>query len=291
MKELLVISGKGGAGKTSITAALAALAGPKVLVDLDVDAPDMHLLLQPKPWRTEPFLSGNLAVTRREDCTGCGLCAELCAFGAARLDEGGLAVIDESACEGCKLCVAMCPAQAIDFPPRDCGDWHVSDTRLGPLVHALLHPGAENSGRLISLLRDQARQLAQERGLELIIADGSPGVGCPVISSLSGCNLALCVTEPTPSGLHDLGRVLELCAHFKVMAKVVVNKADLNPDMAVAIEEHCAERGLECLGRLPFDPQVVEAASRGLTIVEHDPNGPTSREMAGLWEKLGAAMA
>ena len=289
MKQLLVISGKGGTGKTSITAALAALAGDKILVDLDVDAPDMHLILNPSPRRREPFVSGAVAEVRPEDCTACGLCADLCAFEAISLDDAGIARVDGD-CEGCKVCVAMCPVQAIDFPARECGQWYVSDTRLGTMVHALLHPGQENSGLLVSLLREHARELAEHQGIELILADGTPGIGCPVISSLTGVDLALIVTEPTPSGLHDLERVVGLCEHFKVSMRVLINKADLNSAMAGRIEEFCAGKAIPCLGRLDFDPAFVEAMIQGQSIVEFAPQGSTAETIRGIWQNLSAEL-
>lgn len=290
MKQLLVISGKGGTGKTSITAALAALAADKVLVDLDVDAPDMHLLLNPSPRRREPFVSGAVAQVRPDDCTACGICADLCAYDAITQDDQGIAKVVEGDCEGCKLCVTMCPVQAIDFPARECGQWYVSDTRLGTMVHALLHPGQENSGRLVSLLREQAGNLAQLQGIELVLADGTPGIGCPVISSLTGIDLALIVTEPTPSGLHDLQRVVQLCQHFKVQMRVLINKADLNGGMAGKIEQYCADQAIECLGRLDFDAAFVEAMIQGQAIVEHQPQSPTSVRLGEIWRDLATAL-
>ncbi len=286
MKELLVISGKGGTGKTSITAALADLAEDKVLLDLDVDAPDLHLLLKPEIKRSQPFVSGHLAVVRPYDCTACGTCSELCAFDAIEQLEGVPAVIDPSVCEGCKLCVELCPEGAIDFPSRHCGDWYLSDTRFGPLVHAQLLPGQENSGRLVSMLREQARDLARAQGRDLILADGTPGIGCPVISSLSGASLALVVTEPTPSGLHDLERVLQLCRHFKVPATVLINRADLNPALADEIEDFCRQLGVTCLGRLFFDPVFVEAVVAGKVVSEQEPRGETTLQIAALWRRL-----
>lgn len=286
MKELLVISGKGGTGKTSLTAAFAALASDKVLLDLDVDAPDMHLLLRPDVKQRHPFVSGHMALVRPDDCSACGTCVELCAFGAIEQLDGVPAVVDPTACEGCKLCVELCPEGAIDFPSRHCGDWFVSDTRFGPLVHAQLLPGEENSGRLVSLLREQAKEIASAQGLDLILADGTPGIGCPVISSLSGVSLALVVTEPTPSGRHDLERVLELCGHFRVPAAVLINKADLNPALADEIDALCQRLGVTCLGRLCFDPVFVEAVVAAKVISEQEPQGETTRQVASLWRRV-----
>ena len=227
MREIVVISGKGGTGKTSVCASLAHLAQNKVVCDLDVDAPDMHILLDPQVHTREAFVSGNEAVIDRDACCRCGICFEHCRFDAVKKD-GDVYGIDPLRCEGCGVCVALCPAKAIAFPEKECGEWYVSDTRFGPFVHAQLYPGQENSGRLVTLLKQQARELAKRQGLDLVICDGSPGVGCPVISSLSGASLAVAVVEPTPSGRHDFERVAALCDHFRIPVAVLINKADLN---------------------------------------------------------------
>ncbi|MFH2127658.1 MAG: ATP-binding protein [Pseudomonadota bacterium] len=284
MPEILVISGKGGTGKTSVTGALAYLAQNKIICDLDVDAPDLHLLLQPQARQVHQFHSGNEAIINPELCTSCGLCWEKCRFEAIAPD-GEAFRVDPLKCEGCKLCVALCPAEAIDFPQRHCGAWQVSDTRMGPMVHAQLFPGQENSGRLVALLRQRARELSQENGYELILSDGPPGIGCPVISSMSGTDLAVAVTEPTPSGRHDLERVVELCRHFKVPAGVIINKCDLNLDQSRAIADYCAREGLELLAELPFDPAMVRAMVRGQVITEYQQNG-LAEDLAQAWEKI-----
>ncbi len=284
MPEILIISGKGGTGKTSLTGALAHLAQNKVICDLDVDAPDLHLLLQPQARQVHQFYSGHEAVIDPELCTACGLCQEKCRFQAIAAD-GEAFRVDPLKCEGCKLCVTLCPAGAIAFPERHCGAWQISDTRLGPMIHAQLFPGQENSGRLVALLRQQARQLSQEQGYELIISDGPPGIGCPVISSLSGTDLAVVVTEPTPSGRHDLARVVELCRHFRVPVGVIINKCDLNQEQSRAIAQDCAQEGLELLALLPFDPAVVQAMVRGKVITECQPNG-LSQELVQAWNKI-----
>ena len=213
MHEIVVLSGKGGTGKTTVCAAFAALAharGQKaVLCDLDVDVPDMHILLNPQVQQCEAFISGNTARINPDLCTACGRCAELFRFDAVHLADGVYS-IDELGCEGCGVCHKLCPVQAVEFPERHCGQWYVSETRFGPFVHAQLDPGQENSGRLVALLKRQAREKATAIGAELVLCDGSPGVGCPVISSLSGASLAVAVVEPTPSGRHDFGRVSEL---------------------------------------------------------------------------------
>ncbi len=276
MPEILVLSGKGGTGKTTLTASLAHLAMENgqdpIICDLDVDAPDLHLLLAPRPYATHEFHSGNEAIVLPEVCTGCGECVEACRFDAIEMKDG-LAVVNPFHCEGCKVCVTLCPAQAVDFPVRYCGDWYQSHCRLGNMVHAQLFPGQENSGRLVALLRQEARTMAQEQGKDLIISDGPPGIGCPVISSLSGTDMAAIITEPTQSGLHDLARVVELCRHFRVPATVVLNKYDLNLDMSNEVESYCLKENLPIAGRLPHSPKVVEAMLLGLSLSEHDPQG------------------
>lgn len=298
MPEILVISGKGGTGKTTLTAAFAHLAFESgvrpVICDLDVDAPDLHLLLAPSRKLTEAFVSGHEAVIDPEKCEACGLCAEICRFGAVLngtkgADSGGFSNseyrIDPMRCEGCKLCVVKCPAEAIDFPERMCGHWYLSGTRFGPMVHAQLLPGEENSGRLVTLLRQKAGAMAREEGRSLVLSDGPPGIGCPVISSLSGIDLAVIVTEPTPSGRHDLERIVELCDHFRVPAGVIINKQDLNPDEVAAIDRFCESRGLHQLGRIDYDPKMVDAMVRRQTITEYTDDG-IGEEIRTLWRRI-----
>ena len=284
MREIVIISGKGGTGKTTISAAFAHLARSKVICDLDVDAPDLHILLDPVIRRTTAFVSGHEAAIRQEDCARCGRCAGLCQFGAISRSEDGSFVVDALRCEGCGVCVALCPQKAIDYPEVHCGDWYVSDTRFGLMVHAQLFPGQENSGRLVSLLKAQAREEAKRLGLDTILCDGSPGVGCPVISSLSGATLAVGVVEPTPSGRHDFARVAELCRHFRVPVAVIINKADLNRQEADAIAAHCAENGHTLLGRLPFDPVVTQAMVRRQALTEFD--NPVGNSLKDMWSAL-----
>jgi MinD superfamily P-loop ATPase len=284
--EIVVISGKGGTGKTCLTGALAHLAGNAVICDLDVDAPDLHLLLTPVHERVEEFYSGHEARIDPDRCTDCGQCAERCRFKAVVRTEAGPA-IDPLRCEGCGVCVHFCPAEAIDFPEKHCGQWYLSQTRFGPLVHAQLFPGEENSGRLVTLLRQQARELAEAGGRDLILCDGAPGIGCPVISSLSGTDLAVVVTEPTPSGRHDLERVTELCDHFRIPVGVVVNKHDLNPDGTRDIEGFCAKRGYGLLAELPFDRVVIEAMLRRQVLTEYRPDGLADR-VRGAWSEIAS---
>ncbi len=248
IKEIAVLSGKGGTGKTSLVGALAAIIPDKVLVDCDVDAPDLHLLLDPQKRKTERFLGGRKAVIRAESCTACGLCREVCNFQAISEDYR----VDPFSCEGCGVCVHFCPVQAIDFPLVECGQWFVSDTRFGPLVHAQLGVAQENSGLLVSLVRQQARDLAEEQGRPLILIDGPPGIGCPVISSVTGTDAVLLVTEPTLSGLHDLNRVVELLRHFKIPGMVLINKFDLQPDVSRKIEDYARKNNLGLLGKTPL---------------------------------------
>jgi MinD superfamily P-loop ATPase len=284
MPEIVVISGKGGTGKTSLTAAFAHLAGRPVICDLDVDAPDLHILLDPVRKRSEDFVSGHEAVIDPTRCTGCGQCAQACRFGAIVPDWPRYRV-DHLRCEGCKVCVTICPAHAVDFVPRHCGEWYVSDTRFGPMVHARLFPGQENSGRLVSLLKTEARRIAEETGRELILSDGSPGIGCPVISSLAGATLAVAVTEPTPSGRHDLERVTALCDHFRIPVAVVINKCDLNPGEAERIAATALARGHALAGRLPHDPVVVTAMVARKAVTEL-PETPFAASLREIWRTI-----
>lgn len=283
MREIVVISGKGGTGKTTVSAAFAHLAENKVICDLDVDAPDLHILLEPKARETHAFVSGHKASIRHDTCLSCGKCAALCAFDAISLQNDGYAV-DPLRCEGCGVCAHLCPAKAIDFEEQHCGDWYISDTRFGLMVHALLFPGQENSGKLVSLLKAEARSLAKAQGLDTVLCDGSPGVGCPVISSLSGASLAVGVVEPTPSGRHDFQRVADLCRHFRVPLAVIINKADLNEKEADAMAEECAQRGDTLLGRLPFDPVVTRAMVARKALTEFD--NPVGNRLKDMWSAL-----
>jgi MinD superfamily P-loop ATPase len=283
MREIVILSGKGGTGKTSLTAAFAHLASGHIICDLDVDAPDLHLILQPDNRTTEHFVSGHEALIRPDDCERCGQCTAACRYDAIQGEDPP--VVNPLKCEGCKLCVALCPAQAIDFVPNHCGDWYRSTSRFGPMVHAQLFPAEENSGRLVALLRQQAKAIAEAEGLNLILSDGPPGIGCPVISALSGANLAVIVTEPTVSGRHDLERVLELCRHFKIPAGVIINKCDLNQDQAEGIEAFCQTHDLNLIGKLPHDMAFTEAMIQQLTITEFSSNG-TCEAVKAAWNNI-----
>ena len=289
MREIVIISGKGGTGKTTITAAFAHLASRKaeaMLCDLDVDAPDLHLLLAPVRHEEHDFRSGFEAVIDPALCSCCGLCAGMCRFGA--IASGPRAFhIDPMRCEGCKVCVQFCPAGAVGFAEKFCGRWYASTVRFGPMIHAQLFPGQENSGRLVALLKKEARERAKALGISLMLCDGAPGIGCPVISSLSGASLAVIVTEPTPSGRHDLERVAELCRHFRIPVAVVINKYDLNIENSANIERYCRDNGHELAGLLPHDEVVVRAMVQGKCVTELAPTA-FSEALRSAWERVAS---
>jgi len=284
MKELVVISGKGGTGKTSVTGSFAALAKNAVLADCDVDAADLHLLLNPDVRKTHEFFSGHQAIIRQDDCTGCGKCLELCRFDSVSVD-GSAFRIDPFACEGCGVCVEFCPKKAIDFPECLCGKWFFSQTRFGPMFHARLEIAAENSGKLVSTVRAQAKQFADAIQADWLIIDGPPGTGCPVIASITGTDAVLVVTEPTLSGEHDLLRVLQLARHFEIPAFISVNKWDINSEMTARIEEAASKAGATVLERIPYDASITEAQIQGKSVVELN-DGAAATSIRTLWEKL-----
>ena len=281
MKELLIISGKGGTGKTTVLGSFAVLAQNKVLADADVDAPNLHLLLSPQPVEEKDYSGAKLAVIDEAECTQCGRCEEVCEFAAIRDLH-----VDERRCEGCGTCALICPVQAITMNDQVTGRLCLSDTRYGPLAHAWLLAGAEASGKLVAEVRELAHRVAVERGAELILTDGSPGIGCPVIASLSGVDATLAVTEPTPSGLHDLERVLLVAAHFQVRSAVCVNKWDINPQLTEEIERLARAMGAVPLGRIPFDEAVAESTAEGIPVVE-TADSPAARAIKDLWADVG----
>jgi MinD superfamily P-loop ATPase len=285
VKEVVVLSGKGGTGKTSIVGSLAALAQNKVLADCDVDAADLHLLLSPSVKENHEFWSGQTAFIDEGECTRCGLCQEVCRFNAIRDFR-----VDPFSCEGCGFCYQVCPTRAISMQENLSGHWFRSDTKYGPLVHAKLGIAQENSGKLVALVRQQAKKVAEEQGLEYIISDGPPGIGCPVISSLSGASLALLVTEPTLSGIQGLGRVLDVCRHFGVSALVSINKYDLNEDNTRQIESYCLSRGVTVAAKIPYDNVVTEAQVQGVPVVEYCHNG-VSQQIRKLWMTILESLA
>ena len=276
MKEIVIISGKGGTGKTSIAASFAALAnGTAVMADCDVDAADLHLVLQPKIMQSTPFYSGHKAFIRQNDCESCGLCQRLCRFAAVSIcpnENTGLKqtyTVDPVACEGCGVCVRFCPSKAIDFPEEKCGDWYISTTRFGGMVHAILGVASENSGRLVTLVRKEAKELGVKNKADYLLIDGSPGIGCPVIASLTATDLACIVTEPTVSGLHDLKRIMKLVQQLSVRAVVCVNKWDVNPEIKEQIEAFTLEQGMTFAGGIRYDTVVTQAQRCAKTIVEY----------------------
>jgi MinD superfamily P-loop ATPase len=286
--EIAIVSGKGGTGKTVLTSSLAFLADNKVTADCDVDAPDMHLLLQPEIKHEENFAGANIARIDEHKCTHCGKCAEVCRFGAVvagEADDNTGYGIDPLECEGCGVCVWVCPADAIEFEASVGGKWFVSDTRFGKFVHAHLEPAQENSGKLVTLVRREARRLAESEGCDLVIIDGPPGIGCPVIASIAGVDLAVVVTEPTMSGLHDLDRILGLTAHFGLKTGVVINKYDLNRQVSDSIEKRVSEGGGIFLGRVPFGVEVKAAIAAGRSILEHD-GGEVSEAVRAVAERI-----
>ena len=282
IREIVIVSGKGGTGKTSLAAAFAALAKNGILCDADVDAADLHLLMQPEVKERTDFMGGSKAVINPDLCTGCGTCRTLCRFDAI----SDRYEVDPIRCEGCGVCVDFCPEQAIDFPVQRCGEWYISATRFGPMVHARLGIAEENSGRLVSLVRTKTRQLAEARGLELILTDGPPGIGCPVIAAIGGATALVIVVEPTVSGIHDMERVVDLAAHFRVPGMVIVNKFDLNVGMTEAIEQLAEKRNILVLGRVPFDPVFTRSMVQGQTLFEYGEESPTRRVVRDIWAKI-----
>ncbi|PKK89122.1 MAG: (4Fe-4S)-binding protein [Candidatus Wallbacteria bacterium HGW-Wallbacteria-1] len=290
MRELIVISGKGGTGKTSITGAFASLAvtdGGAVIADCDVDASDLHLLLRPEVRERHEFIAGHQALIDSSLCNGCGVCENVCRFGAITvpLSGEGPRSVKLIGCEGCGVCVRACPEEAIMFPDRNCGEWFISRSECGTLVHARLSPGAENSGKLVTLVRRKAREIAAETGIQRIIVDGPPGIGCPVISSITGASLILAVTEPTLSGEHDLHRVMDLARHFGVTMKICVNRWDINPEITLRIERMAHERGIAVAGRIPFDLEVPGAQVMGRNLIDYS-NGQAVESIREIWKKM-----
>jgi len=286
MKEIVIISGKGGTGKTSLVAAFASLAEKKVLCDADVDAADLHLIMNPNVKERHDFQSGHDAIINAEKCTQCGLCRELCRWNAVREDF----TIDPIDCEGCGVCVYFCPEKAIDFPVKTCGEWYISETRFGPMVHARLGIAEENSGKLVTQVRQEAKKLADANGIGLILTDGAPGVGCPVIASLGGANAVLIVTEPTVSGRHDMERVAQLADFFRVPVMVCVNKADLNIEAASDIRRFSEEKSYTFLGTIPFDPVFTKAMVAAQTIFEYDNHTEAAEAVRRVWDGLKAKL-
>jgi MinD superfamily P-loop ATPase len=281
MKELVIISGKGGTGKTTVAAAFATLAENKVVADCDVDAADLHIIMEPEVQEQGDFIGGKIPRINKELCTQCGLCRELCRFDAITEEY----IINQINCEGCGVCYNFCPEKAIDFNPVVSGEWFISNTRFGPLIHAKLGIAEENSGKLVSLVRQKAKIKAEEEKKELIIIDGAPGIGCPVISCITGTDLILIVTEPTLSGIHDLKRAVELANHFNIASVICINKYDLNKEMTKSIEKYCITNQLRLVGKIPFDEEVVRALIQKKSIPEHS-SGIAAKVVKEMWQDI-----
>jgi MinD superfamily P-loop ATPase len=284
MKQLVILSGKGGAGKTTVAAALAPVAVREttiVMADADVDASNLELLLAPTVLEEHAFISGQIGEIDPVSCEACGACLEACRFDAID-DEFH---IDTTSCEGCAACMYVCPTEAIAMKPVRAGLWFHSDTRFGPLFHAHLFAGRENSGKLVTEVKKKACDLAEGIDASIVLVDGPPGIGCPVISAISGADMALLVAEPTISGEHDLERVLGVCEHFRVPAAVVINKSDLNPARSSAIESFCEERGVPVIGSLPYDPVVDESIVQGVPLTEYL-DGEIVQNLKQIWFRL-----
>ena len=284
MKQILIISGKGGTGKTVITASFASLAKNKVMADCDVDAADLHLLLHPKIKEEHNFEGGKTAIIDEEKCIGCGKCQEVCRFEAVR-EEGDKFKIDPLACEGCGACTLVCPENAIILKAENVGHWFISETKYGPLVHAKLGIAQENSGRLVSLVREKSMDIALKKGVDYVIIDGPPGIGCPVIASISGVDLALIVIEPTLSGMHDAQRAINVAKHFGIKTAVCINKNDLNPKNSETIKKDCLKSDVPVIGEIPFDKIVPESLVHEKPIVEYK-DCRVSSEIRNTWNKI-----
>jgi MinD superfamily P-loop ATPase len=286
MKQITVLSGKGGTGKTTITASFAVLAKNAVVADCDVDAPDLHMLLHPEIIKTQEFKGSKLAVIDKTKCVECGLCREKCRFDAITEDF----TVDPISCEGCGVCTIICPVNAIKLIERISGHAYVSKTKHGFMAHAMLSPSESNSGKLVTLVRQNARILAEKENSDLIIIDGPPGIGCPVIASVTGIDAGLAITEPTMSGIHDLERALQLLKHFNVQPFVCVNMYDINKDNAEKIVGFCEENGIKAVGNITFNPIITEAMVNGKPIVEYAPESDVAKEIERMWKNIASAL-
>lgn len=283
LNEIAIISGKGGTGKTSLSAAIATLRKNMVVADCDVDAANLHLVLMPENISEEVFISGYKAVIDYSKCIQCGLCISYCRFDAISYS-GGKVSITETSCDGCKLCSRVCPSNAIEMIKSDQSRSFTANYRFGKMVHARLSPGEENSGKLVNVVREKARKMAKEVGADTIIIDGPPGTGCPVISSITGAKKAIVVTEPSNSAFHDMKRVMELVRNFKVEPNVVINKYDLNSELSHAIEQWCGEQEIPVIGRIPFSEEIVKAMLNCQSIVEWQPESAISHEIENIFK-------
>lgn len=283
--EIAVISGKGGTGKSSISAAFATLNGERVVADCDVDAANLYLLFNPANEEETVYIGGHKAVIDYKRCTGCGVCIDYCRFNAITRAEEKV-IISEISCDGCFLCSHICSEKAIGMIQNDQSRMYSGSFRNGKIVYGRLAPGEENSGKLVNMVRDKARKVAKDNDLEIIILDGPPGIGCPVISTITGVDKVIIVTEPTISGLHDMQRTLEVVRKFGIKEYIIINKFDLNKEISARIDSWCFEKGIEVAGHLPFDPAVVEAMVKGLSIIEMDRSSSISRKINEIWTKI-----
>ncbi len=285
IKELTIVSGKGGTGKTTITAAFASLCKNKIMTDCDVDAADLHLILQPEVLHQESFIGGRAPVMDKSICTECGTCQEVCRFNAVDLDSDQSYIINSFACDNCALCVFACPEKAISMVDSVNGNWFISKTPYGKMVHAKLGIAEDNSGKLVTLVRQQAKKLAEEEGLSLIVNDGPPGIGCPVTAAITGTSLVLVVTEPTLSGIHDMERVVDLCRYFQVPVQVCINKYSINLVNTQKIREYCANLGIAIVGELPFEPLVNKALVARQNVIDFE-CGAVTKVVRRMWQEV-----
>lgn len=284
MKQITVISGKGGTGKTVLTASFAALSKNACFVDCDVDAADLHLLLGPKVEEEHTFQSGRTARIDKEICTECGECRKICRFDAITDDFN----VDPISCEGCGICRLVCPSRAMNMEENISGEWFVSDTKYGPFVHAKLGIAEENSGKLVMKIRQAAQWIAEKKKLDHILIDGPPGIGCPVVASLSGVDMALIVTEPTIAGIHDMERIADVAIHFSIPTKVIINKYDINLSNAKSINEICRQRSIEVLAHLPFSEKFVHSMVQGMPMPEFSNDG-LKKQLVDIWRRIASA--
>lgn len=283
-KEIVIISGKGGTGKTIITASFASLAKNKVMADTDVDAADLHLLLHPQIKETHEFRSGKTAFLDSSQCNLCEMCLDVCRFDAIKKENENI-IVDPISCEGCGVCSHICPQETINMQENTCGEYYISDSQYGPIVHAKLGIAEENSGKLVSEVRKNAKRVAEKENADYIIIDGPPGIGCPVIASITGVNLALIVTEPTLSGMHDLERICKVTKHFQIKTLACINKFDLNISNTERIKTICKKLSVTVVGEIPFDKKVVEALVSGVPVVEHDKSN-VGEKIKEIWKRI-----
>jgi MinD superfamily P-loop ATPase len=282
LKQITILSGKGGTGKTTITAAFAVLAREAVVADCDVDAPDLHMLLHPEILETREFRGSKMAVINESKCIKCGICREKCRFDAITQD----LTVDPFSCEGCGVCAIVCPVNAVTLTERISGYAYISKIKYGFMAHALLNPGESNSGKLVTVVRQNAKLLAEREKAGLVIIDGPPGIGCPVIASVTGVDAGLVVTEPTMSGIHDLERAIQLLRHFNVRPFVCVNMYNINEDNTNKISRFCKENSVEVIGKIPFNPVVTEAMVNGKSVMEYSPECDVAKDIATMWDRL-----